>query len=149
VEEQQEILRIQQKHQKEKSARSQTDLENQEKLDAFYKRENQLRRDDRILQHQMRREYDWMCRQDERLPDYIRTNLQRMPNNKGYIYKGIHYYGALPAERNNDLVILFERPPGMSDMLIHEVKPGHYHRILQKNKNGGNTLLSEKKLKPR
>lgn len=147
--EQQEIIRIQQKHQNEKGSRSQADMENQVKLDAFYKKENQLRRDDRIRQHQMKREWEWLCRQDERLPDYIRTNLQKMPNNKGYIYRGIHYYGALPAEKNNDLLIMFERPPGMPDMLIHEIKRGYYHKILQKNKNGGNVILSEKTLRPR
>lgn len=146
VEEQQEILRTQQKHQNDKTLRSQADTENQEKLDAFYKQENKLRRDDRVLQHHMRKEYDWLCRQDERLPDYIRTNLQKMPNNKGYIWKGIHYYGVQPAEKNNGLLIMFERPPGMADMLIHEIKRGSYYKIFQKSKNGGNILLSEKAL---
>lgn len=146
VREQQEIIKTQQKHQNDKSVRSQADTENQEKLDAFYKQENKLRRDDRVLQHQMRKEYEWLCRQDERLPDYIRTNLQKMPNNKGYIWKGIHYYGILPAEKNNELIIMFERPPGMTDMLIHEIKRKSYYKIFQKSKNGGNVLISEKKL---
>ena len=144
--EQQEIIKTQQKHQNDKTIRSQADSENQVKLDAFYKQENKLRRDDRVLQHQMRKEYDWLCRQDERLPDYIRTNLQKMPNNKGYIWKGIHYYGALPAEKNNELLIMFERPPGMADMLIHEIKQGSYYKIFQKSKNGSNVLISEKNL---
>lgn len=146
VEQQQEIIRIQHKHQNDKSVRSAAETENQVKLDAFYKQENQLRRDNRILQHQMRKEYEWLCRQDERLPDYIRTNLQKMPNNKGYIWKGIHYYGYMPAERNNDMLIMFERPLGMTDMLIHEIKKGHYYKIFQKSRNGGNVLVSEKKL---
>jgi vacuolar-type H+-ATPase subunit I/STV1 len=146
IEEQQEIIRIQHKHQNDKSIRSQAESENQVKLDAFYKQENKLRRDNRILQHQMRKEYDWLCRQDERLPDYIRTNLQKMPNNKGYIWKGIHYYGYLPAEKNNDMLIMFERPLGVTDMLIHEIKKGHYYKIFQKSRNGSNVLVSEKKL---
>lgn len=146
VKEQQEILKLQNKHQNDKNVQSVTDAENKEKLDEFYKQENRMRRNDRILQHQMKKEYEWLCRQDERLPDYIRTNLQKMPNNKGYIYRGIHYYGALPAEKNNDLLIMFERPPGMTDMLIHEIKRGHYYKILQKSKNGSNVLISEKKL---
>lgn len=147
VSEQQEMIRIQQKHQNEKSVRSTSETENQVKLDAFYKQENKLRRDDRVLQHQMRKEWEWLCRQDERLPDYIRTNLQKMPNNKGYIYKGIHYYGALPTEKHNDdLLIMFERPLGMTDMLIHEIKRGHYYKIFQKSRNGCNVLISEKKL---
>lgn len=146
VKEQQEMIKVQQKHQNDKNVKSVMDAENQEKLDAFYKQENKLRRDDRILQHQMKREWEWLCRQDERLPDYIRTNLLKMPNNKGYIWKGIHYYGSLPIEKSSDLLIMFERPSGMTDMLIHEIKRGHYYKIFQKSKNGSNVLISEKKL---
>lgn len=147
VAEQQELARIQQKHQNEKHARSQTEMENQEKLDAFYKKENQLRRDDRMLQHQMRKEWEWLCKQDEKLPDYIRANLQKMPNNKGYIWKNhIWYFGSQPSE-NNDLVIMFERPSGASVHLIHEIHKKKYHRIYQKNKDGPNILLSERSLR--
>lgn len=146
VKEQQEMIRIQQKHQNDKSIKSVAETENQEKLDAFYKQENKMRRDDRITQHQMKKEWDWLCRQDDRLPDYMRTNLQKMPNNKGYIYKGIHYYGALPAEKNNEILIMFERQMGVTDMIIHEIKRGHYYKIFQKSKNGNSVLISETKL---
>lgn len=147
--EQQEILSLQQKHQNEKNVRSQTDLKNQEKLDAFYQKEHQLRRDDRILQYQMRKEWEWLCRQDEKLPEYIRANLQKMPNNKGYIFKGIWYFGLLPTE-NNEILIMFERPMGADKQLIHEIHKNKCHKIYQKNPNGGqNILLSEKKLVPR
>lgn len=146
VAEQQEMSRIQQKHQQDKQLQTQQDAENKEKLDAFYRQENQIRREDRFLKHQMRREYEWMCRQDERLPDYIQTNLHRMPNNKGYIWKGIWYFGHMPAERHNNMVIMFERPLGMSDMLVHEIRPGHSHRILQKNKQGASKLVSERSI---
>lgn len=146
MQEQQDVLKTQQKHLNDKHQKSQMEAENQEKLCTFYKKENQIRRDDRMLQNQMRREWDWLCRQDERLPDYIRTNLQKMPNNKGYIWKSIHYYGCMPAEKNNDLLIMFERMAGSPDMLIHEIKKGHYYKIFQKGKTTGNILLSEKRL---
>lgn len=147
VNEQQEMIRIQQKHQNDKNVQSDMDMKNKEKLDAFYKKESRIRRDDRILQHQMKKEWDWLCNQDEKLPDYIRTNLQKMPNNKGYIWKKIWYFGFLPAEKkSNDILIMFERPLGMSDMLIHEIKRGHYYKIFQKSKNGSNVLISEKPL---
>lgn len=150
VKEQEEMVASQQKNQQEKKSQSQTDSENQEKLDAFYKKENQIRRDDRILQHQMRKEWEWLCRQDEKLPEYIRANLRKMPNNKGYIWKGIWYFGHLPAEKNNDLLIMFERPMGMQDMLVHEIKQGEFHRIIQKSKNKQNehhTQTANSKLK--
>lgn len=138
VKDQQEMVASQEKHQQEKKSQVQCDSENQEKLDAFYKKENQIRREDRILQHQMKKEWEWLCRQDEKLPEYIRSNLKKMPNNKGYIWKGIWYFGFLPAEKNNDLLIMFERPMGMQDMLVHEIKQGEFHRIIQKSKTKNN-----------
>jgi hypothetical protein len=77
------------------------------------------------------------------LPEYIQANLQKMPNNKGYIWKGIWYFGHQPAERNNDLVVMFERPLGMTDTLVHEIKAGHYHRILQRSKQS-TKIISER-----
>lgn len=149
VQEQQEMIAIQQKHQNDKTVRSQTDMKNQEKLDAFYQKEYQLRKDDRMLQYQMKKEWEWLCRQDEKLPDYIRSNLQKMPNNKGYIFKGIWYFGVLPTE-NKDLLVMFERPMGGDRQLIHEIYKNKCHRIYQKNPHGGqNILLSEKKIVPR
>ena len=138
VKDQQEMVASQEKYQQEKKSQVQCDSENQEKLDAFYKKENQIRREDRILQHQMKKEWEWLCRQDEKLPEYIRSNLKKMPNNKGYIWKGIWYFGFLPAEKNNDLLIMFERPMGMQDMLVHEIKQGEFHRIIQKSKTKNN-----------
>lgn len=138
VKDQQDMVASQEKNQQEKKSQLQCDSENQEKLDAFYKKENQIRREDRILQHQMKKEWEWLCRQDEKLPEYIRANLKKMPNNKGYIWKGIWYFGFLPAEKNNDLLIMFERPMGMQDMLVHEIKQGEFHRIIQKSKTKNN-----------
>lgn len=146
VQEQQEMITLQQKNQQDKNVRSQTDRFNQQKLDAFYQKEHQLRREDRILHYQMKKEWEWLCLQDDKLPDYIRTNLQKMPNNKGYIFKGIWYFGLLPTE-NKDLLVMFERPMGADKQLIHEIYKNKYHRIYQKNPHGGqNILVSEKKI---
>jgi hypothetical protein len=146
VQEQQEMITLQQKNQLDKNVQSQTDRVNQEKLDAFYQKEHQLRREDRILRYQMKKEWEWLCQQDDKLPDYIRTNLQKMPNNKGYIFKGIWYFGLLPSE-NKNLLVMFERPMGGDKQLIHEIYKNHYHRIYQKNPQGGqNILVSEKKI---
>lgn len=141
---QKEIARIQQKHQSDKVVQHQHDLDNKSKLDAFYKEENQIRRNDRQLQYHMRREFEWLCKMDARLPDYIRENLANMPNNKGYIWKGIWYYGKKPAERR-DLIIMFDKS---GDSLIHEIKVNQYHKIFQKTRNG-NVLLSEKRITER
>lgn len=144
VAQQKEITRIQQKHQSDKKVQHQHEIDNKMKLDAFYKEENMIRRNDRQLQYQMKREWEWLCKTDARLPDYIRENLSNMPNNKGYIWKGIWYFGKKPAERK-DMLIMFDKS---GDSLIHEIKYNQYHKIFQKTKNG-NVLLSEKRISTR
>lgn len=140
LEEQMALIKLQKKNQ----TMIKTDETQREKLDAFYKIENKARRDDRYLQHQARREWDWLCNQDDRLPDYIRENLARMAGNKGYIWKGIWYFGKqIVPPRDADMLVMFERPRGSSDTLIHEIKQGVYHRVYRKNKHPPHTLLSE------
>ena len=39
------------------------------------------------------------------IPDYIEKNLSEMPNNKGYIWRGMFIYGHLPPENNNIITI--------------------------------------------
>jgi len=144
VKEQTDYITLQQKNQHDKKNKTDMDVDNQTKLDDFYKKESQLRKEDRHLQYQMRKEWDWLCKQDIKLPDYIRTNLSKMPNNKGYIWKGIWYFGHKPNENNNNLLIMFERPLGSNDMLIHEIKRNEYYRILKKDHTGRNVIISEK-----
>lgn len=52
------------------------------------------------------------------LPEYILNNLSTMPNNKGYIWRGMSCYGKLPAERGQPY-ILFEKIRG-GILRIHE-----------------------------
>ena len=137
---QKEIL----KHQKTNHLASEEQKTRSEK---YYSLENQERKRDRSLQHQMKKQWEWLCAQEQNLPDYIRTNLDRMPNNKGYIWKGIWYFGHLPEEDPYTL-IMFEKRNG-GDMLVHEIKTNHYYKIFSRSKNGQNVLVSEKILRER
>lgn len=144
--EQQALIKMQKKNH-EKSLELGANASNQEAIQAVYQKENQLRRDDRYAQHVARREWDWLCNQEAKLPDYIRENLAKMPCNKGYIWKGIWYFGKQSEDpRDRGVIIMFERQRG-GDQLIHELKPGHFHRVLRKNKNPPHVLLSETYLK--
>lgn len=51
------------------------------------------------------------------IPDYIENNLSNMPNNKGYIWRGVYLYGYLPDDRTNKTV-MFETKSGIK--YIHE-----------------------------
>ena len=77
----------------------------------------------------------------ESLPEYMRKNLDTMPNNKGYIWRGCHFYGYLQEERNQP-VILFE-PKNRGLMWIHEID-SYEHRIYEKHNKDKKKLLSAK-----
>lgn len=71
------------------------------------------------------------CKADETFPDYMRNNLENMPNNKGYIWRGCLFFGKLRAEIGQPY-IFFEKLKG-GDMNIHEFTKT-YHTITFKKK---------------
>lgn len=50
------------------------------------------------------------------MPDYIKNNLKEMPNNKGYIWKGIYCFGELKANRNEN-TLMFNKKKGALEIL--------------------------------
>lgn len=89
----------------------------------------------------LEKEYDYhfkqYCRAIESLPDYYQTNLKDMPNNKGYIWRGMWFLGEKAPERNQPL-ILFEKNRGV--MHIHEYDRNEY-RLYEKIGKDKKTLL--------
>lgn len=81
-------------------------------------------------QKDLNREYNRFERNSDSLPNYMKKNLSEMPNNKGYIWKNIRFYGELPAKKREP-DILFEKTRG-SIMYIHEITE-HEHKIFEKN----------------
>ena len=75
-------------------------------LDIEYKN----RRREGVTDYTLQKETDKFIRDCEMIPDYILQNLEEMPNNKGYIWKGIMCYGKKPPESNT--VIMFEKCKG-------------------------------------
>ena len=73
------------------------------------------------------------------VPDYIKRNLKEMPNNKGYIWKGIWCLGELP-EENNKFITLFEKQRG-GLLIIHEISKYEY-KIFHKNGRDRKVLFS-------
>ena len=61
------------------------------------------------------------------LPDYMKANLKKMPNNRGYAWRGVYFYGDLPDEENG-LSVITERKKGKN--LSHEWKDGIYRKYL-------------------
>jgi hypothetical protein len=78
------------------------------------------------------------------LPSYMAKNLKEMPNNKGYRWKGVVFYGSL-AEQKDQPQIVFEKSP--QGLIIHEIRhDGSYkkslkpHNAKQNDKNSYNRV---------
>lgn len=84
--------------------------------------------------------YNYYVRTSDKLPNYMKNNLKNMPNNKGYFWRDIAFYGEKPPEKNNPTV-LFQRERDGS-MIIHEWTPSHYNKYYKKTKASRKKLIS-------
>uniref|UniRef100_A0A6C0E2M5 Uncharacterized protein n=1 Tax=viral metagenome TaxID=1070528 RepID=A0A6C0E2M5_9ZZZZ len=115
--------------------------EDKKNLDLEYKT---FRKHDGISSFGLQKETDRFFFNCDTIPDYIKENLKTMPNNKGYIWKGIQCFGELPPE--NDTIILFEKLRG-NIMKIHEISRKQY-LIYEKQGKGQKKLISNEKRNP-
>jgi hypothetical protein len=108
----------------------------QEKSDisqTFYKKNAMADRETRWSKKDMQRSYQYYLKNVNSIPAYIQRNLEEMPNNKGYIWKGIMCYGSLPPEKNRP-VTMFERyKEGL--LIIHEWTAREYKVYHKKNRD--------------
>lgn len=107
-------------------------------------------RNDKDYNYQQRimdNDYRYYCKVCDSIPNYIRENLKTMPNNKGYIFKGVWCYGVLPVknDRDKDNVIMFEKNMTSNSLMIHTYTPSEY--ILHEKK--GNNFKVLVKREPR
>ena len=99
----------------------------------FYKKTAQGDREGRWAVKNMERSYQHFLRTTDSIPSYILRNLEEMPNNKGYIWKGVLCFGELPEEKHRPLT-LFERHKG-GLLIIHEWTPTEYKVFHKKDKD--------------
>ena len=71
------------------------------------------------------------------LPEYIYQNLKKWPNNKGYIWKDISYYGERPSESK----ILYMIEPQRGFEYLHEIHPNKH--ILKMKRGRVITVINE------
>ena len=87
----------------------------------------------------MRYAQSYFERTCDNLPEYMKRNLAVMPNNKGYIWKGMYFYGDLPEERGPR--VLFEKRKG-GLLIIHEYTDKEY-KMFEKNGKEHKRLLEK------
>ena len=108
----------------EKTTKKNTDKRNKTvKEKSCLDQEYRNRRNEGSNEYQMQKETDRYFKICETVPEYITENLKSMPFNKGYIWKGAHFYGHKPAESNT--VIMFEKLRG-GVLRIHETDNKFY-----------------------
>lgn len=75
---------------------------------------------------------------DDSLPEYMKRELERMPNNEGYIWKSVHYYGLKPPRGNT--TTLYENRKGFK--IIHRWSKLFY-TVHEKPSRGIEALVSK------
>ena len=131
-------LDISRKKVKEKNEKK---VEDKKNLDLDYKT---FRKHEGLSEWAIKKETERFFFNCDSIPDYMRENLKEMPNNKGYIWKGITFYGLLPKE--NDNIILFEKARG-GILKIHEISQNN-HIIDEKQGKGQKKFVSNEKRIP-
>ena len=76
--------------------------------------------------------HKYSCKVASELPPYMQKNLSEMPNNKGYIWRGVHFYGGLPEQQGPR--VMFEKQRG-GILVIHEHTNREYRRYEKQGKN--------------
>ena len=101
------------------------------KKDETYKKRKAERRQTNWDKKKYRIYQQKFFRAAQTLPRYIASNLERMPSNKGYTWRGVHFYGHELPEKDQPL-ILFEKRYKI--LWIHKYYPDRYEKYKKTNK---------------
>tara|TARA_A100001015_G_scaffold143668_1_gene159424 strand:+ start:395 stop:1069 length:675 start_codon:yes stop_codon:yes gene_type:complete len=74
----------------------------------YYKNSYQSNRKEKFLEKDLRYHYNLFEKKSRSLPQYIKRNLKYMPNNKGYIWKGVWFFGAKPEKEGDNTMSMYE-----------------------------------------
>jgi hypothetical protein len=99
----------------------------------YYSREKSDDRNQRSKQKEYARAYNHFVKADNSMPEYMKKNLKNMPNNRGYIWKSIMYFGHKKKQKGENCVSLYERQKGNINAIIEWDKTSY--RILHKINN--------------
>ena len=113
----------------------------------YYEKNRQAMRKQRYNQKGWISCYNYYNRTSNKLPNYMKKNLQNMPGNKGYFWRDIAFYGELPPEKNRPTVLFQKERDG--SMFIHEWTPNFYCIYMKKTKNDRKVLIQKKERKLR
>ena len=119
-------------------------LEEKKRKDKAYSEDIKKNRAERKVDRDFNRSLKQAYRHYQRvnIPTHLQQKLKKMPGNRGFIYKSIHYYGHLP-DKKYDSVILTERKPDGTfltheytdtEYIIHSKKGAERQKIIHREK---------------
>jgi len=92
-------------------------IDRQKKKDATYQKCRKENRSNRWDKKKYAIYYSKFCKAVDSVPDYMKENLKKMPNNKGYLWRGITVLGKMKPVKDEPLM-LFEKRYGV--LTIHK-----------------------------
>jgi myosin heavy subunit len=95
----------------------------------YYQNTRDASRSHRRSEWDMKREYKWFVKTCSYIPDYLQRKLDNMPNNRGYIWRGIWLMGGRDSEPGQPVVM--QERKNKDHLLIHEIDACE-HRIYEK-----------------
>jgi len=111
-------------------------VKEKETIDNFYKAGRDYSRPSVRNLEKETNKFFYFC---ESVPDYIRRNLEEMPSNKGYIWKGVWCFGRLKQEKGKPVIMFEKCRDGI--MKIYEIDE-HTRNIYEKKGKDRKILIS-------
>lgn len=117
----------------------------QANMQKIYDENRAVRRGENYLKKSMDSSYRRVLEIENTLPSYMEQALSRLPNHKGYIFRGVWYFGRLPSDEKY-YISMMER--SQQKNLIHDY---HYdgrgwkkYQCYEKAHNGQKRLIDER-----
>jgi hypothetical protein len=128
------------KEKKKQVAKTTTKIKNlkesSEKKEIYSEKQKEIYKGERSQEKDFNYVYKHYCNVVETIPIYMLENLEKMPNNRGYIWRGCWLFGKL--DEDGDTIIMNESSNKIQ--YIHEISKKEY-KIYEKKKTG-RVLLS-------
>jgi hypothetical protein len=112
----------------------------------FSNRQNWEKNHRQATQAEYNRVYRYFCRVCCSLPDYINRNLEKMPNNRGYIWRGCWFLGRKQEEKGRPQVLFEKVRSGL--IRIHEYTKDEYRLYEKQGKERKILIQMEQRRKP-
>jgi hypothetical protein len=98
---------------------------------AYYKAGKKTDRIGRRTNNDIKYFYKYFCKVCDSIPEWMIKKLAKMPNNEGFIWKGVFCYGELPINKSDEGKIKMEERKNKDLVLYHEWSK-NIHTIVEK-----------------